>query len=280
MTTLKKLLFLFVIIFFYSCSQSADQVTMSELRSFDSGETPPGPDIEKKQEPVSSPDEAPEEAVTQKLIREGTITFETASMAKTAEVISHAIKQYNGYVSAENGSTFSDRISNTTTIRVPVENFDSLLSAATRGIKDFDTKEITVKDVTDEYVDIQARLKTKKEMEHRYQELLQKANTVKDILEIEQQSGKLRADIESIEGRLRYLQNQVSYSTLTVTYYEIIPRRTAFMDSFKSGFRNGWNNFIYFLVVLANLWTFILIGIIAILGIRYYRKKKRGLHNK
>ena len=73
---------------------------------------------------------------------------------------------------------------------------------------------IDSQDVTEEYIDITARLKTKKELEARYLELLKKANKVEEIVSIEKEIGNLRSDIESIEGRLRYINNAVAYSTL------------------------------------------------------------------
>ena len=97
---------------------------------------------------------------------------------------------------------------------------------------------------------------------------------VTEILDIEKQIGQLRSEIESIEGRLKYLQNRVSFSTLTMTFYESIPNETKFGQKFKNGFRNGWDNLIWFFVVLTNIWPFILIGLGLIVGIKIYRKRK------
>jgi len=93
-------------------------------------------------------------------------------------------------------------------------------------------------------------------------------------LEIEKQIGQLRSHIESIEGRLKYLQDRVSFSTLTMTFYETIQNKTEFRQKFKNGFINGWDNLIWFFVVLINIWPFILIGLGLIFGIRLYRKRK------
>jgi hypothetical protein len=103
---------------------------------------------------------------------------------------------------------------------------------------------------------------------------LKKAKNVIEILEIEKQIGQLRSEIESIEGRLKYLQNQVSFSTLTMTFYEDLPNQTEFGQKFKNGFRNGWDNLILFFVVLTNIWPFILIGLGLVVGLRIYRRKK------
>ncbi|WP_425571129.1 DUF4349 domain-containing protein [Olivibacter ginsenosidimutans] len=87
--------------------------------------------------------------------------------------------------------------------------------------------------------------------------------------------GDLRSDIEGTEGRLRYLANQASYSTITITYYKSIPTQTAFGNKFKDGFFSGWDGFVWFLVGLVNIWPFIVVIILIIfLGRRWWKKRK------
>ena len=130
-------------------------------------------------------------------------------------------------------------------------------------------------DVTEEFLDIQARLKTKKELEYRYLALLKQAKDVSDILEIEEKMGQLRSDIESIEGRMKYLQSQVRFSTLTVSFYETVPNSVSFGNKFKYGFKNGWENLIWFFVGLINIWPFIIIIAGSIWGLIVYRRNRR-----
>ncbi|MCX2679254.1 DUF4349 domain-containing protein [Galbibacter sp. EGI 63066] len=222
-----------------------------------------------------APQQKPNESIERKLIKDGRVEFETDDLSATRTTIFEAVNKYEAYVSSDQEYNSPGRESNTVVIRVPADNFDSLLKDATQGIERFDSKEINVKDVTEEFLDIQARLKTKKELEKRYLELLKQAKDVTEILEVEKQIGQLRSDIESIEGRLQYLQDRVSFSTLTMTFYERIPDQTQFGKKFKNGFRNGWENLIWFFVGLINIWPFILILIVLIIGLRiYFRKKK------
>ena len=95
-----------------------------------------------------------------------------------------------------------------------------------------------------------------------------------EILEIEKYSGQLRTEIESIEGRLKYLQDRVSVSTLTMTFYESIPNETEFRKKIKNGFRTSWDNLIWFFIGLINIWP-VIFGLIGLIfGIKKYRKKK------
>lgn len=212
---------------------------------------------------------------TRKLIKEGRVEFETEDIQATRQQIFNSIDRYRGYMSSDRESKSPGRVSNTIIVRVPADRFDAFLNDATKGVDKFDSKEIEVKDVTEEYLDISARLKTKKELEKRYLQLLEKTESVSEILQIEKQIGELRADIESIEGRLKYLENKISLSTLTLTFYKNTPGKSDFSNKFRKGFRNGWDNLIWFFVFLTNIWPFILIALGLIIGFRIWRKRGR-----
>ena len=226
-------------------------------------------------EPVAANNEQAQEAkIERKLIKEGRVEFETDDLNTTRKTIFDAVKKYKAYVASDEEYKSPGRKSNSLIIRVPANNFDNFLADATKGVDRFDSKEISVKDVTKEFIDIQARIKTKKELEQRYIDLLKQTKSVTEILEIEKQMGQLRSEIESIEGRLKYLQSKISLSTLNITFYQSIPNETKFGKTFKNGFKNGWDNLIWFFVFLVNIWPFIIIGIGLIFGIKKWRKRK------
>jgi Cdc6-like AAA superfamily ATPase len=214
------------------------------------------------------------QSIERKLIKEGRVEFETENLSLTRKTIFAAVNKYQAYVSSDQEFKSPGRKSNTIIIRVPADNFDNLLSEATQGLEKFEHKEINVKDVTEEFLDVQARLKTKKELEQRFIDLLKEAKTVPEILEVEKQIGQLRSDIESIEGRLNYLQNRVSFSTLSMTFYESTKGESEFSQKFKNGFKNGWENLIWLFVGLTNIWPLILIGLGLIIGFKVFRRKK------
>jgi len=221
-----------------------------------------------------TPDQKPNEVVERKLIKEGTVEFESDNLKTTRKTIFQSVHKYKAYVSSDREFKSPDRKTNIVIIRVPSDNFDNLLKDATLGIMNFDVKDINVMDVTEEFLDINARLKTKKELEARYLNLIKQAKNITEILEIEKQIGQLRADIESVEGRLKYLQNNVSFSTLTITSYQNIPDQNEFGEKFKNGFGNGWDNLIWFFVLLTNIWPFIIIVILMFIGLRYHKNRK------
>lgn len=267
MNSLTKYLGLFIFLIVFGCNQKTE---MADMAMYESELAPPPPAT--RQTNV--------ENIERKLIKEGTVEFETNDLKLTRKTVFTAVDKFKAYVSSDQEYNAPGRKSNTIVIRVPANNFDNFLKEATLGVERFDSKEINVKDVTEEFLDVQARLKTKKELEKRYLDLLKQAKNVTDILEIEKQIGQLRAEIESIEGRLNYLQNRVSFSTLTMTFYESLPNQTEFGQKFKHGLRNGWENLIWFLVALVNIWPFIIVALGFIIGIQMYRKNKKDPINK
>lgn len=208
------------------------------------------------------------------LTRNGTVRFETDNTDKTRKNIQEAVSETKGYISSDNSDEQLNRKESTVIIRVPADNFDALLAKITSGAKKIDYKNIEVLDVTQEYIDLDTRIKTKKELEERYRELLKRANTVEEILKIEEQIGILRADIESTEGRLRYLSSQIRYSTLHVTFYK---KSSDFRFAGKMGkaFRNGWNNLLWLLVGITNLWAILLFGVLLFGAVTYIVRRRR-----
>lgn len=212
-----------------------------------------------------------------KLIKNGTIAFETKDIGDTKARIDRAVVAHKAYVSNEQVFEEYERTNHMLVIRVDSKNFDKLVNDICNGVEKFDTKTIDVNDVTEEYLDVQARLKTKKELEARYLELLKKATRVGEILEIEQQISYLRSEIESTEGRLRYMNDRIDFSTLTVTFYKKSDtRKTGFGELFAKGFMNGINALIWFFVGLVNIWPFILIVLVTIWLIRRHIRRKRN----
>ncbi|MDO5656146.1 MAG: DUF4349 domain-containing protein [Flavobacteriaceae bacterium] len=213
----------------------------------------------------------------QMLIKRGNFSFQTGDVDKKHAEILELVTKYQAYVSNDNSYISHDRKTYNTEIRLPKQFFDAFVNDLSQGVSHFDHKEVGVEDVTEEYVDINARLKTKKELEARYLELLSKAKTVSEMLEIEKQIGELQADIESIEGRLKYITQQVQFSTLNLSYYEKTSVGNRFGQQFLNGFKNGWNNFIWFFVGLVNIWPFIILfGLFIYFFAKWLRRKRRN----
>jgi len=212
--------------------------------------------------------------VTQQIIREGQASFETTDLKKTKTWIESLVRRHKAYTSNDQQYKGSDRIEQRVTLRIPADRFDAFLGDLEKGVVRFDSKSITATDVTEEFIDISQRLKVKKATEERYIALLAKAASVRDVLETEKYISEVRSEIESLEGRLKYLRNRIGLSTLTLTFYQLKPEMQGFTSRFGLAFSEGWNNFLTFLLGLISLWPFLL-AVAAIIGVVRFLLKLR-----
>jgi len=225
-----------------------------------------------------SQDKVDSNTIEQKIIKTGDIRFETNDLGETYNQLMTAVKKYNAIVQNDTegkdyGSVFRKII-----VRVPSKNFDLFLSDISKGIAYFDNKEISSQDVTEEYIDIDARLKAKKVLESRYLELLKKANKVTEMLEIEKQLSAIREEIEAKEGQLRYMQSQISMSTITIEFYKTVANEGGATISYGSkiwnAIKSGFNGISSFFIGLLSIWPFLIILATGFYFIRKRFKKK------
>lgn len=166
-------------------------------------------------------DEAIAAEVDQKIIKTENLDLIVDSTEEGANVAQNVAEKYEGYVSSVSIREMTDGTkSGTVIIRVPVASFES----AAQEIKDValvvERETIATEDVTEQYIDIAARLSNAQAQEKRYIEILDKADTVEDMLSIEQALWSVRATIESYQGQLNYLDSQTDFSTITVNLSE------------------------------------------------------------
>lgn len=280
MQVLIKCIIGFIILFAIGCSSknSADMMVKEmdgyEVISPPSTAAPPKPHVDGNAT-TDSEEDVKSSASNRKLIKKGNVEFETNDIRKTYTHILTVVEKYGGYISSEREHQSHNRTSSSIGIRIPFEYFDQVLAESTVGVESFDSKNITVSDVTEEFLDVAARLKTKKEVEARFLDLLKKANTIEEILNVENHIGDLRSEIESIEGRLNYLKNQTSLSTLNMTFYKSVHHQIIKRNRFKEAFLSGWSNLISFLVGLTHIWPFILMLLGFLAALFYYQKNRK-----
>jgi len=131
----------------------------------------------------------------------------------------------------DNGGFLSNRERLAITIRVPSERFTETLQAIEK-LGDVIDRNVKARDVTDEFFDMEARLRSARAVHARLVELLQKADKVEESIAIEKELGRVLAEIERLEGRLKLLRDQLAYSTITASFRpkstEIIGKKTPF----------------------------------------------------
>ncbi len=223
--------------------------------------------------PTTEQPAPPTEFTDRKIIREGDLYFECRDILETETFLKSEVKTAKGYISNESSNSYGERSEKRLSIRIPSDQLDSLLEKIQAHAVRIENTNIRSEDVTEQYIDVEARLKTKKELEIRYLSLLQQAKNVDEILQIERELANIRGEIESMQGRLNYLKDRTSMSTLNVTFFVEGEKAFGFTSKLGQGIQNGWTNLQWFIVFLVNLWPFFLIlGVVLFIVLR--RKKK------
>jgi Domain of unknown function (DUF4349) len=276
---MKKILFSLLIIFsFFSCKKNAevgaDEYASVEAiqvpnkdKSYDVSETSANAPIAKEEAPIEP-----------KIIKNANLRFETGDLDTTYDQIAKTLKKFEATIQNDSQGTEYNNVFRTITVRVPSKNFDGFLNDISQGVSYFELKEISSDDVTEEYIDIDARLKTKKVLETRYFELLKKASKISEIIEIEKQLSAIREEIEAKEGQLKDLQNKASMSTVSIHFYKTIAEKSGATVSFGTKIVNalvsGFNGISSFFIWIIEIWPFMFILVAIIYFIRKKFKKK------
>ncbi|MBI3235994.1 MAG: DUF4349 domain-containing protein [Bacteroidetes bacterium] len=274
------LLLLTTVVVFSACGRSSNQT--EEAKTYNnnmvmSADYMPAPSEEaaNKSEPVSDLD-----VKTPMLTKTANIEIEIKDSKETTAEVEKLVKSLGGYISSQNQNSDNYAITNSCNIRVPNNKFDELLENLEKlGVKTVGRR-IDISDVTEEYVDLDSRVKTKKAVENQYRALLAKATKMSDILEVEEKLRVIREETEVAEGRMRYLKNRVNLSTIDFTYkqildYKYVPESgPGFFARIWKSMVNGWTNTGDFIIDFIAFWPYlILIFIFRII----YKKWKLNL---
>ncbi len=172
-------------------------------------------------EPQMLADEALAAEIDQKIIKTGTLSVVVDSADDSAATVQEIAESAGGYVSSVSLRELTDGSkSGSVQIRVPAEEFDTVLSQIKDASLVVERETVSTQDVTEEYIDISARLSNSQAQETRYVEILDIATTVEEIMQIEEALSWVRSDIESYQGRIDYLDSQTGFSTITVSLSE------------------------------------------------------------
>jgi hypothetical protein len=172
-----------------------------------------------------------------RVIRTAELSVETDTPEVAVSKLTALANAKAGFVVSSETSRWSDSdgaetVSTTLVFRVPAAAFDEAL-AVVRGLGTrVSSEKVTGQDVTEEYVDLEARVRAQRAVEEQYLGVLKEARTIPDILAVQQKLGEVRTEIERAEGRRRFLENQTSLSTITVH----VARHLAALDTSGPGF--------------------------------------------
>ncbi|MEO1075095.1 MAG: DUF4349 domain-containing protein, partial [Bacteroidota bacterium] len=154
------------------------------------------------------------------LIKTGRLSLRVDDYDEAVGALRDTVARFDAYLAGEQEQRRTYRIENTVTVRVRAAEFDAMVAALASIARTVESRSIDVQDVTEEFVDVEARLRSRRAAEERYLAILQQADDVNDVLAVQRQLDQVREEIERVEGRLRFLRDRVGFSTLTVTLFE------------------------------------------------------------
>ncbi len=163
--------------------------------------------------------------VQRKLIRDVNLEVETETFEELLSVVGEKTRNLGGYIEESytyNGSNYYGKGTRNAnlTIRIPAEKLDEFLSAVAE-VSNVISRNESVTDVTLEYVDMESHKKVLLAEQERLLELLEKAETIEDIISLESRLSQVRYQIESMEAQLRTMDNRVNYSTVYLYINEV-----------------------------------------------------------
>jgi hypothetical protein len=188
--------------------------------------------------------------VERKIIRDAVINIEVAAPAEGQRKLTSIAEAHGGFVvtseskQQENAARDSAPVEIVAvTLRVPATHFDATLAEIRAVGTRILAEKTTSKDVTEEFIDLDARLRTQRALETQFLEIMKRADKISDALEVHRQLAGVRTEIERVEGRRRFLENQAALSTINITLQPPAPligaNTSGFFYSLKHAFGDG-----------------------------------------
>ena len=283
-----------------SCSQVADitGIGANKVMMEGSGAIPPTVNDEPAPAPMaelSAPSVTEQAASTpqvinvtmeRKVVYNATVSVEVKKCDKAITDIEALAKASQGYVLSTNSYELGDgREESTVVIKVPADKFETAI-AALEKLGHVKSEGKQGDDITEEYFDLQTTLANSKKFEARLQELLNdKNNKLSDMLDVEKELGRVRGEIDKLEGKKRYYDSQVSMSAITIYLSEPYKLTSSILDPIKDALKSVGLVFMrsiaaLMLFVVGFVPWFVLIlffGYIIVKVVRRIRRKKK--HN-
>lgn len=213
-----------------------------------------------------------------RLMKEGNMGCEVKDYPSDLAKIKAIIAKYQGYIGSENEVKEAYKIYNDLVIRVSGEHFEKMMEDISKVADNVDFRRISATDVSEEYFDLETRIKTKKEVEKRYVEFLTRAKNIEEVLKVENELRVIREEIEVREGRLKFLQDRVAYSTLNLNVYQnldytgSITKKPGFFNKIGEGLVAGWRGILNIFVALVYLWP---VWVLLAAGLVWYIRRRR-----
>lgn len=235
--------------------------------------------------------ESTAEAADRKIIRNAEITIEVPSTTDAQHRVTSIAEAHGGFVvtSEAKQRDSNDPAQRTLDIklvvRVPSNQFGGAFDEIKSLAGNTPAEQVTSQDVTEDFIDLEARIKTQKALEVQFLEIMRQAHKIEDALEVQRQIAEVRTEIEKLEGRKRFLENRSSLSTINVNIQTPKPVITVTQTGFSHSLREAVSDsvtlasdmvlfFARFLIMMVPVFLFVLLPL-GLAGRYLIRRAKR-----
>lgn len=214
-----------------------------------------------------------------KIIKTANLNLEIKDFKTFGELVHDQVKKAGGYIAQEQQKETEYSIENNIIIKVPVNQFDNVMNVISTAAVKTIGKNISAEDVTMQTVDVRSRLEAKKQVRARYTELLKQAKNMEDVLNVQSEINQIQEEIEATSGKLNYLKQSASFSTIHINYHQvlnpgIIDNDPAYNTRIWSSFKNGWIWIGEVFIGIISIWPLWLFGLTGWLMVRKTFSKK------
>jgi len=232
---------------------------------------------EKQQQPKEKKQPIVNAEWDKKIIKTALLNLEVKDYTGYYSSLREKIKNIGGYIAQEEQRQSAYKIENTLVIKVPVEQFDNALVQLTDKAEKLNEKKITSQDVSAEYIDTRSRMESKKQVRQQYIALLKQAKNMEDILNVQSEINSIQEEIEAAAGRVEFLGHSSAYSSINLTYYQVLNSsasdndKPSFGTRISAAFKTGWEWITSLFVGLVSVWPLCLVTFFALI---FYRRMK------
>ena len=220
-----------------------------------------------------------------KIIYTASLDMESTEFDTARTAVLEAVDANGGYLASSDqyGSAEDQDRYIYYSVRIPAENYRAFLESVGNAGNLLNLSEST-EDITTQYIDVQARLTALENQRDRLNALAEKAETTADLLEIESQLSEVQYQIESYTQQQRWMDDQVSYSTVDISLREVASLTpetpVTFAQKLGQSFSSGWTNFVELmgdlLLALVYMWPLVILLILVVIVLRITRPARRA----
>jgi len=228
--------------------------------------------------PTYAPGSTADVETDQKIIRTGSVNLEVVNVTAALDPLKQIATSHGGYVGSMSVNTqYGNRLYAYLTMRVPVSEFDATVTEI-KTLGTLKSESLSADDVTEEYVDLQAQRTALANQRAQYNRIMERAENVSEILEVQVQIERVQIELDRIDGRLRYLDNRVDYGTITVALEEPEPVGGGEEFSLVSVINESIQGFLTvtagLIIILISIIPLIILAILVYMIYWWWRRKK------